>query len=86
MHRPPPQETLRDDAVVIGTGPGGAPVAARLAEAGFDVALLEAGPRVDPVQLTGEEGERTARLYTLSATRSSGHSIYAGVCVGGSTS
>lgn len=32
------------DYVVIGSGPGGAPLAARLAEAGFEVLVLEAGP------------------------------------------
>lgn len=32
------------DYIVIGSGPGGAPLAANLAEAGFDVLVLEAGP------------------------------------------
>lgn len=32
------------DYIVIGSGPGGAPLAARLAEAGFVVLVLEAGP------------------------------------------
>lgn len=85
MNGLPSHQTLRADAVVIGTGAGGAPVAACLAEAGFDVVLLDAGPRLDPAQLTGDEGEMTARLYTMSVTRGSGLSIYAGVCVGGST-
>jgi choline dehydrogenase-like flavoprotein len=32
------------DAVVIGSGAGGGPMAARLSEAGWDVLLLEKGP------------------------------------------
>ena len=42
MRRHRPGDTV--DAVVIGTGAGGAPIAARLAEAGLDVVALEAGP------------------------------------------
>ena len=34
----------RPDVVVIGTGPGGAPVARRLVDAGLKVTVLEAGP------------------------------------------
>jgi choline dehydrogenase-like flavoprotein len=85
MHGSPSDHTLRADVVVIGTGAGGAPVAARLAEAGFDVVVLDAGPRLDLAQLTGDEGEMTARLYTMSVARGSALSLYAGVCVGGST-
>jgi len=80
-----PSSTLRADAVVIGSGAGGAPVAARLAEAGAQVVLLEAGPRLETSELTGDEGEMTRRLYTLAQAAGSGLSIYAGQCVGGST-
>ncbi len=36
------------DVLVIGSGAGGAPVAAELAARGFDVAIVEAGAMVDP--------------------------------------
>jgi NADPH-dependent 2,4-dienoyl-CoA reductase/sulfur reductase-like enzyme len=51
-----PSQILRADAIVIGTGAGGAHLAARLADAGFDVIVLDAGPRLEPAQLTDDEG------------------------------
>lgn len=78
-------ETLRADAVVVGTGAGGGPAAAVLAEAGLEVVVLDAGARFATSELTGDEGEMTARLYAMSQTRGSGLALYAGVCVGGST-
>jgi len=76
---------LRVDAIVVGSGAGGAPVAARLAEAGLEVLLLEAGPRLSSSDFTGDEGAMTARLYTLRLASGSGLNLYAGACVGGST-
>jgi choline dehydrogenase-like flavoprotein len=81
----PAEETLRADAVVIGSGAGGAPVAALLAESGREVIVLDAGPRLATSEMSGDEGEMTSRLYTLRQTRGSALSLYAGVCVGGST-
>jgi choline dehydrogenase-like flavoprotein len=78
-------ETLRCDAVVLGSGAGGAPVALALAEAGLDVVVLEAGPRYETRDFTGEEGEMIARLMTANTARDSGMEVYAGACVGGST-
>jgi choline dehydrogenase-like flavoprotein len=46
----------RADVCVVGSGPAGALVACRLAEAGHDVVVLEAGPRFD--------GNRTNRMET----------------------
>jgi choline dehydrogenase len=40
------------DVVVVGSGAGGAPAAARLAESGAEVILLEAGPDYGPFDLT----------------------------------
>jgi choline dehydrogenase-like flavoprotein len=78
-------ETIRADAVVIGSGAGGAPVAAVLAGAGLEVIVLEAGPRVETPEFTGEPREMLPRLMTNATARGSGLEVYAGHCVGGST-
>jgi len=70
---------------VIGSGAGGAPAAALLAEAGLDVVLLEAGPRVSAAGFTDHEAEMTARLGRLATTADGVQSLYAGACLGGST-
>nr|WP_315267347.1 GMC family oxidoreductase [Microbacterium lemovicicum] len=48
------------DVVVIGTGAGGAPLLARLAERGLRVVALEAGPNHDPADSTPDEIDATA--------------------------
>lgn len=78
-------ERLRADAVVIGSGAGGAPVALALAEAGLDVLVLEAGERVETREFAGDEGALTARLMTATTAPDGGLEVYAGACVGGST-
>lgn len=47
------------DVVVVGTGAGGAPLLARLAEAGLRVVALEAGPDFAPSEFTPDELEST---------------------------
>lgn len=81
----PAAATLRADAVVVGSGAGGAPVAARLAEDGRDVVLLEAGPRLSAADFGPDEGAMRTRVGRMSATEDGAHSFYAGACVGGST-
>ncbi len=45
----------RVDAVVVGTGAGGAPLLAELAGAGLSVVALEAGPNFDPARFAFDE-------------------------------
>jgi choline dehydrogenase-like flavoprotein len=63
---------------VIGTGAGGGPVAAVLAERGLRVVVLEAGPYVRTGEMTGDEGEMTARLYRMELAPASGHGALRG--------
>ncbi|MCE2900385.1 MAG: GMC family oxidoreductase N-terminal domain-containing protein [Gemmatimonas sp.] len=76
------------DVVVIGTGAGGAVTAARLAEAGLQVVMLESGRWHDRADFTEEEAELTERLYADGALRTTDDAAVALVqehTVGGST-
>jgi choline dehydrogenase-like flavoprotein len=98
-HRPPPAltrlaplvldgDTLRADAVVIGTGAGGATAAARLAEAGLDVIVLEAGELLAGADFDEREGPLFQRLYADTGLRTTDDlsvSLVQGISVGGST-
>ena len=81
----PDLASLRADAVVVGSGAGGAPVAALLAEAGLEVLLLEAGPHIRAGDFSDDESQTVARLGTMVSTRDGAMNFYAGSCVGGST-
>jgi choline dehydrogenase-like flavoprotein len=79
----------RADACVIGSGAGGAAVAAELAEGGLDVVLLEEGGYYTTSDFTPDVMDSMRRLY-----RSAGGSVFLGRpnvafaegrCVGGST-
>ncbi|HEX2086890.1 MAG TPA: FAD-dependent oxidoreductase, partial [Solirubrobacteraceae bacterium] len=54
---------LRVDAVVVGTGAGGAVAAKELAEAGLEVAMLEEGEWVEPEELTARPRDLSPTLY-----------------------
>lgn len=57
-------DTVLDcDVVVIGSGSGGAPVAAELAEAGFDVVVLEEGSYYQTRDFTADTSAMVRQLY-----------------------
>jgi choline dehydrogenase-like flavoprotein len=71
--------------VVVGSGAGGAPLAAALAEAGLEVVVLEAGERLETRDFDGREATLLPRLLRAATASGSGMELYAGACVGGST-
>ncbi|MDQ3428066.1 MAG: GMC family oxidoreductase, partial [Gemmatimonadota bacterium] len=89
MRRYPESQPV--DAVVIGTGAGGAPVLARLAAAGLRVVALEAGRHWNPQQEFATDELAQAKLFWTDERLSAGADPLAfgnnnsGVGVGGST-
>jgi choline dehydrogenase-like flavoprotein len=79
------------DAIVIGTGAGGAPLLARLAHAGLRVVALEAGRNWDPGRDFATDEVAANGLYWLDERLSAGETPTAfgsnnsGIGVGGST-
>jgi choline dehydrogenase-like flavoprotein len=76
------------DAVVVGSGAGGAILAYELAARGREVLILERGRHVDPSQFTEDEPHQLASLFAEGAlTMSTDFRFQVGQadCVGGST-
>ena len=79
------------DAVVIGTGAGGAPLLARLAQAGLSVVALEAGRSWNPAQDFPTDERAQAKLFWNDERLSAGDDPLhfgnnnSGIGVGGST-
>jgi choline dehydrogenase-like flavoprotein len=79
---------LKADVCIIGTGAGGAVTAAVLAEAGFDVLMIEEGGYYTSNDFTMRERDTTPRLYQEGGTRTTKDlaiSILQGKAVGGTT-
>jgi len=89
MRRHEPSDIV--DAVVIGTGAGGAPIMARLAEAGLSVVALECGRAWDPARDFATDEEAQGKLYWMDERLSAGADPLrfgannSGIGVGGST-
>ena len=84
----PKNARLSADLCVIGSGPGGATVAAEAAQAGLRVVLLEAGPLLTPSDMTQREEEMFPQLFALSGTqttRDRAVHIHQGKGLGGSS-
>jgi choline dehydrogenase-like flavoprotein len=78
----------RADAIVIGTGAGGAVSAALLAEAGYEVVILEAGPWCTRSDFTEDEPALTERLFAdggLRTTDDASVTMLQGAAAGGGT-
>lgn len=84
----PVSEAIVCDLCVIGSGAGGAVVAAHAAAAGRDVVLLEEGRYVHASEISHDEGRMVAGLYKedgLQTTVDFDRTILQGRCLGGST-
>ena len=79
---------LRARVCVVGTGAGGGPAVARLAEAGVDVVAIEAGSHFTAADASQRELDMLPRLFRdagLRTTADKGIGILQGTGVGGST-
>jgi choline dehydrogenase-like flavoprotein len=79
---------LTADVVVIGSGAGGAVAAARFAEGGRQVIILESGDFLRAADFTENEGEMVPRLFADQAMRTTTDaavSLLQGGAVGGGT-
>ena len=81
-------DELGADAIVVGSGAGGAVAAAELARAGRKVVVLEQGALAQETEFDGREDAGAARLFwdrQLLATDDLAISVFAGRTVGGGT-
>lgn len=81
-------EVLEADAVIVGSGAGGGVIAARLAEAGQKVIVLEAGEYFNESDFDQSELNGFGRMYWRGGpayTADYNFSLQAGACLGGGT-
>jgi choline dehydrogenase-like flavoprotein len=80
---------LEADAVVVGSGAGGAVAAKNLADAGLHTVVLEAGPRIAPADMSRDAPRFLARYFWEGGLRMIGGTgqvpSLQGRCLGGST-
>jgi long-chain-alcohol oxidase len=83
-----PAFVISTDVVVIGSGAGGGVTAARLAEAGLHVIVLEKSTFIPAKEMTLQEGEASGSMYEyggLLTTENGATSVLAGSTLGGGT-
>lgn len=75
------------DVVVIGSGAGGAVAAATLAEAGFDVLVLERGDYLSPTEIGDSDLDNLSQLYSPGPfwTENAQSYLLTARCLGGGT-
>src|SRR5256712_7927228 len=86
--RPANETSLEADVCVVGTGAGGSVIAAKLAESGHRVIVLEAGPYRTADSFTQREAEAYDTMFQghgVLTTRDSAFSVLAGQTAGGSS-
>jgi len=79
---------LEAEVVIVGSGAGGGVAAARLAEAGHSVLVVEAGPYVPEQEMPTNELDAFNRLYLdhgMTSSADLGIAILSGAAVGGGT-
>lgn len=84
------EDAIPDSAevVVIGSGAGGAVAASNLADQGYDVLVIEAGPYLPSSLITPHEARMSSSLFkdgAIQTTRNRDIIIFQGRTVGGST-
>ena len=86
--RPMQEATLEADVCIVGSGAGGSVIAAKLAESGHRVVVLEAGPYRTADDFTQREADAYEMMFQghgVLTSRDSAFSVLAGQTAGGST-